>query len=84
MYIHVPFGHAVFIKRNFGKSSVISDQASMYMFSLVSVFCSRLFSVKQLKFERSSSDKAYIFPCDMITKTKFSDSPNDFKIHLFG
>ena len=42
MYIHVPFGHAVFIKKHFETSSVISDQASMYMFSLVSVFCSRL------------------------------------------
>ena len=31
MYIHVPFGHAVFIKKHFGKSSVISDQASMYV-----------------------------------------------------
>ena len=37
MYIHVPFGHAVFIKNHFGTSSVISDQASMYMCSLVSV-----------------------------------------------
>ena len=32
-------------------SSVISDQASMYTCSLVSVYCSRQFSVKQLKFE---------------------------------
>ena len=51
MCIHVPFGHAVFIKKHFGTSSVISDQASMYMYSLVSIFCSRLFSVKQLTFE---------------------------------
>ena len=43
MYIHVTFGHAV--KKHFETSSVISDQASMYMCSLVSVFCSRLFSV---------------------------------------
>ena len=35
----------------FGTSSVISDQATMYTCSLVSVFCSRQFSVKQLKFE---------------------------------
>ena len=34
-----------------GTSSVNSDQASMYTCSLVSVFCSRQFSVKQLKFE---------------------------------
>ena len=51
MYIHVPFGHADFIKKRFRTSSVISDQVSMYMCSLVSVFCSRLFSVKQLTFE---------------------------------
>ena len=51
MYIHVTFGHDVFIKKHFGTSSVISDQASMYMCSLVNVFCSRLFSVKQLTFE---------------------------------
>ena len=38
-------------KKRFGTSSVISDQASMYMCSLVSVFCSRLFSVNQLTFE---------------------------------
>ena len=38
-------------KRRFGTSSVISDQASIYMCSLVSVFCSRLFSVNQLTFE---------------------------------
>ena len=40
VYIHVPFGHAVFYKNHFGTRSVISDQASMYMCSLVSVFCS--------------------------------------------
>ena len=52
MYIHVPFGHAVFFsKKYFGTSSVISDQASMYMCSLVGVFCSGHFSVKQLTFE---------------------------------
>ena len=51
MYIHVPFGHAVFIKKHFGKSSVISDQATMYMCSLVSVFYSRFSSVKQPTFE---------------------------------
>ena len=51
MYIHVPFGHAVFFKKDLGTSSVISDQASMYICSLVSVFCSRQFSVKQLTFE---------------------------------
>ena len=38
-------------KKRFGTSSVISDQASMYMCSLVSVFCSLLFSVNQLTFE---------------------------------
>ena len=57
MYIHVAFGHAVFIKIHFGTSSVISVQASMHMCSLVSVFCSRLFSVKQLTFE------VHIFLC---------------------
>ena len=51
MYIYVRFGHAVFIKKHFRTSSVISDQVSMYMCSLVSVFCSRLFSVKQQTFE---------------------------------
>ena len=54
MYIHVPFGHAVFIKKRFGTSSVISDKASMYMCSLVSVFYSRLFSVKQLNLKFTS------------------------------
>ena len=39
MYIHVPFGHAVFFKKHFGTSSVISDQASMYMCSQVGVLC---------------------------------------------
>ena len=38
-------------KKRFGTSSVISDQASMYMCGLVSVFCSRLFSVNQLTYE---------------------------------
>ena len=51
VYIHVPFDHAVFIKYHGGTSSVSSDQASIYMCSLVSVFCSRHFSVKQLKLE---------------------------------
>ena len=44
----MPFGHAVFFKKHFGTSSVISDQSSMYMCSLVGVFCTRHFSVKQL------------------------------------
>ena len=39
------------IKYSFGTSSIISDQASMYTCSLVSVVCSRQFSVKQLKFD---------------------------------
>ena len=51
VYIHMPFGHAVFIQKHLGTSSVIFDQASMYMCSLVSVFCSRLFYVNQLIFE---------------------------------
>ena len=51
MYIHVPFGHAVFFKKHFGTSSVISDQASMYMCSLIGVFCRRHCSVKGLTFE---------------------------------
>ena len=63
MYIHVPFGHAVFFKKHFGTSSVISDQASMYMCSLVGIFCSRHFSVKQLTFE------IYIILCHFILIT---------------
>ena len=51
MYIHVPFGHAVFIKKHIGTSSVISDQALMHMCSLGNVFYSRFSSVKQLTFE---------------------------------
>ena len=51
MYIHVPYGHAVFFKKHFGTSSNNSEQASMYACSLVSVFCSHYFSVKQLTFE---------------------------------
>ena len=47
----MPFGHAVFFKKHFGTSRIISDQASMYICSLVSVFCSHHFSVKQLTFE---------------------------------
>ena len=43
-----------FYKKDFGTRSVISDQASMYMCSLVSVFCSHHFSVKQLTFEFTS------------------------------
>ena len=39
-YIHAPFDHAVFIKYHFGTSSVVSYQAAMYIYSLVSVFCS--------------------------------------------
>ena len=42
-YIHVRFGHAVFIKKHFGTSSVISDQAALYMCSLLSVICGHLF-----------------------------------------
>ena len=41
-------------KKRFGTSSVIYDQASMYMCSLVSVFCSRLFSVNQLTLKFTS------------------------------
>ena len=65
MYIHVPFGHAVFFKKHFGTSSVISDQASMYMCSLVSIFCSRHFSVKQLTFE------IYIFSVNILITVLF-------------
>ena len=70
MYILVPFGHAVFIKKRFGTSGVISDQASMYMCSLVNVFCSRFFSVKQLTFE------IYIILCLILgsrDKNKFGE-----------
>ena len=42
------------LSKHFGTSSVISDQASMYMCSLVSDFCSRLFSVKQLTLKVTS------------------------------
>ena len=45
------------IMLSLSNSVVISDQASMYTCSLVSVFCSRHFSVKQLKFE------IYLFMC---------------------
>ena len=38
-------------KKHFETSSVISDQASKYMCSLVGVFCSRHSSVKQLTLE---------------------------------
>ena len=38
-------------QKHFGTSSVISDVASMYMCSLVSVYCCHLSSVKQLTFE---------------------------------
>ena len=33
--------------------------------------------------QRSSSDKAYISLVDMITRSKFSNRPNVFKIGLF-
>ena len=50
--IHVPLGHAVFFKKYFGTSSVISYQASIIICSMVGVFfCSCNFSVKQLTFE---------------------------------
>ena len=51
IHIHVPFDHAVFFIKHFGTSSVISDQASIYVCSMVGVLCSRHFSVKQLRFE---------------------------------
>ena len=63
-------------QKHFWASSVISGQASMYMCSLVSVFCRRLFSVKQLTFE------IYIILCQYSshsfilgsqTKTKFNE-----------
>ena len=50
-------GYGIYTREHFGTSSIISDQASMYVCSLVGVFCSRHFSVKQLKFE------IYIFLC---------------------
>ena len=50
-YMHVSFDHADIIKYLFGTISVISDQWSVYSRSLVSVFCSSQFPVKQLKFE---------------------------------
>ena len=37
VHIHVPFDHVFFIKLHFGTSSVISDQALMYMYNLISV-----------------------------------------------
>ena len=49
--IHVPVGQSVFFKKHFGTSSVIFDKVLMYMYSLVGVFCSLHFSVKQLTFE---------------------------------
>ena len=53
-----------FIK-HFGTSSVISDQTSMYMCSLVIVFCCRHISVKQLTFE------IYIILCQYFIKVLF-------------
>ena len=50
-------GYGIYTREHLGTSSIISDQASMYVCSLVGVFCSRHFSVKQLKFE------IYIFLC---------------------
>ena len=60
-------------KKRFGTSSVISDQASMYMCSLVSVFCSRLFSVNQLTFE------IYIILCQYSDRSFIQGSKNENK-----
>ena len=74
MHIHVPFGHAVIIKKRFGTISVISGQASMYMCSLVSVFCSRLFSVKQLNLKFTS----FLCKCSNHSFIKGSKYKNKF------
>ena len=60
-------------QKHFGTSSVISDQASMYMCSLVSDFCSRLFSLKQLTFE------SYIILCQHSYHSFIQGSKNKFK-----
>ena len=59
----MPFGHAVFQKAFRDKQ--YTDQASMYMCSLVGVFCSRHFSVKQLTFE------IYIILCQIFITVLF-------------
>ena len=79
MYIHVPFGRAVFNKKHFGTSSVISDHALLYMCSLISVFCSRLFSVKQLKFEIyiilcKYSFHSFILDCNFLSSSYGNES----------
>ena len=77
MYIHVPFYHPVFIKKHFGTSSVISDQASMYMCNWSVYFCSRLFSVKQLTFEIHIFLCQYSYHClieGSKNKTKFGEN----------
>ena len=58
---------------HFGTSSVISEQASMYTCSLLSVFCSRQFSVKQLKFE------IYIILCQYSYHSFLKGSANKTK-----
>ena len=60
-------------KKRFGTSSVISDQASMYMCRLVSVFCSHLFSVNQLTFE------IYIILCQYSDHSFIKGSKNKNK-----
>ena len=60
-------------KKRFGTNSVISDQASMYMCSLVSVFCSHLFSVNQLTFE------IYIIECQYSAHSFIRGSKNENK-----
>ena len=75
VYIHVPFGHAVLSKKHFGTNSVISDQASMNMCSLVGVFCSRHFTVKLLTFENiiSSQYSYHSFINGSKNKNKFGE-----------
>ena len=60
-------------KKRFGTSSVISDWALMYMCSMVSVFCSRLFSVNQLTFE------IYIILCQYSDYSFIQDSKSKSK-----
>ena len=70
----MPFGHVVFFKKHFGTSIVISKQASMHMCSLIRVFCSYYFSVKQLTFEIN------IILCNILKGSKYKTKFGEIKI----
>ena len=52
VYKHVPFDHAVFIQNYFGPS-MFYNQASIYMYSLVNVFCSHDFFYETAKITKT-------------------------------